>query len=284
MFTSFNAILPTYEVITPQTNKTYSIKSLTIADEEKMKASLMNESKILDHLNKCIYDSIEFGENKINFKEFLQTTTMRDREALLYGLYHITYEEIRNYSITCSNCGKTQDITINASDTFSINPYPKNKNILTDSITVPLKVLSTVQAVVKQPTLDMENEVLKRYAFNPNMSKEMLIESLMISSFLHTPENMTTPEVIDERNDVIFAFLSLPAKDKKLITKAYNDNFGDFKIDLKMQSTCNSCGNTEVINIDLVDNFFRAMIWKTTISKYNKYASYETNSVFEMES
>jgi len=260
MFTSFNAVLPTYEVITPQTNKSYLLKSLTIADEERMKASLMNETKILNHLNKCIYDAIDQKENKISFKEFLSTTTLRDREALLYGLYHITYEEIRNYSVTCGKCGKSQDITINASDTFSMNPYPGEKDeILTKRVTVPLKILSNVQVVLKQPTLDDENDIMKRYSFNPNMSNEMLMESLTIESFNHTPDEATTPEIINDRNDIIHAYLSLPAKDKKIIIKEYEENFGNYKIELKMQTTCNACGNTEVINIDLVDNFFRAM-------------------------
>lgn len=260
MFTSFNAILPTYEVITPQTKQSFTLKSMTIADEEKMKASLMNESKILSHLNKCLYDALAEKDKTFTLNEFLKSVTLKDREALLYGLYHITYEEIRNYTIACSKCGKNQDVTIKASDTFSINMYPgEPKEILDKRVPVQLEILKTVKATIKQPTLLDENEVLKRFAFNANTSNDMLMESLMIESFEHMPEEATTPEVLTDRNDIIQAYLSLPSKDKKVLSKAYQENFGDFKIELKMQAICPSCGNTEVINIDLVDNFFRAM-------------------------
>lgn len=260
MFTSFNAVLPTYEVITPQTKQSFSLRSLTIADEEKLKASMMNESKILSHLNKCLYDSLADKSKDYSLATFLSTVTLKDREALLYGLYHITYEEIRNYSISCGKCNKSQDVTIKASDTFSINLYPGEiKEILDVKIPVPLKVLTDVKIIIKQPTLADENDVMKRFSFNANTSNDMLMESLMIDSIEYTPQESTEPTILSDRNDILQAYLSLPSKDKKVLVDAYVKAFGDYKIELKMQSTCNSCGNTEVINIDLVDNFFRAM-------------------------
>ena len=39
MFTSFNASLPTYEVIVPQTKQSFKLRSMTVGDEEKLKAA-----------------------------------------------------------------------------------------------------------------------------------------------------------------------------------------------------------------------------------------------------
>lgn len=260
MFTTFNAVLPVYEVVTPQTKQSFKVKSLTIADEEKMKASLMNESKILSHLNKCLYDSLAEKDPNYSFKDFLSGVTIKDRDALLYGLYHITYEEIRNYSVTCGACGKSHDVTVNASDTFSMDIYDgEEKAILEKRVPVSLEILEGVKVIIKQPTLDDENEVLRKFSFNANTSNDMLMKSLIIESFEFTPPEATSPEVYTERNDILQAYLSMPAKDKKLLMDAYAEQFGKYKSNLKMQVSCTSCGHTEVIDIDLVDNFFRAM-------------------------
>jgi len=260
MFTSFDVVLPTYEVITPQTKQSFLLKSLTVADEEKMKASLMNEKKILQHLNKCLYDSIAEKPESFTLDEFLSTVTLKDREALLYGLYHITYEEIRNYTIVCGQCGNNQDVTVNASDTFSISLYEgEEKEILEKKIKKQLKILDRVQAVIRQPTLKDENEAMKKFTFQ-NYSTELIAETLIIDHFIwDKADELKEPEIIDDRDDIIRAYSSLPPKDKKLINDTYFDNFGKYKISLKMQNTCGKCGNMEVIDIDLVDNFFRAM-------------------------
>ena len=259
MFTSFDVALPTYEVITPQTKQSFLLKSLTIADEEKMKASLMSERKILQHLNKCIYDAIDNKEN-IPLEKFLSSVTLKDREALLYGLYHITYEEIRNYTVTCGKCGETQDVTIKASDTFNMNMYDGEPGeIITKKITKDLKILKSVKVVVRQPTLADENEAMKRFQFM-TYSNELIAETLIIDKFIwDSSDAAKEPTIIEDRDEITRAYLSLPARDKKIINTTYIDNFGVYQIELKMKTSCTKCGNAEVIDIDLVDSFFRAM-------------------------
>jgi len=259
MFTTFNAILPMYEVITPQTKQTFMVKSLTVGDEERLKASLMNETKILAHLNKCIFDAIAEKPEKYTFKEFLETTTMRDRDALLFGLYHITYDEIRNYTVSCSKCSHNHDVTINASDTFNMNIFPgKEKEILDKKISVPLNILKNVTIIIKQPTLNDENELMRKHSFSGAPS-ESIMDTLIIEKIEFTPEAATSPTVYDDPRDIQDAYLTIPSRDKKLLNSAYKDNFGKYNIELKMNVVCPSCGNKEVNNIDLVDNFFRAM-------------------------
>jgi len=260
MFTSFNAILPTYEVIVPQTKQSFKLKSMTVGDEERLKASMMNESKILSHLNKCLYDAIAEKPEGYTLKKFLETVTLKDRDALLYGLYHITYEEIRNYSVSCGNCGKSHDVTVNASDTFSMDLYPGEENeILSKVISVPLKILKGVVFKIKQPTLNDENEINRRFAFTARKSNDILMDCLIIDSFEQTTEEATIPTIYNEFDDIISAYESLPAKDKTVIKNAYKENFGKYKISLKMKVNCPACGKVEVIDIDLVDNFFRSM-------------------------
>ena len=135
VFTGFeNLKYPEYEVITPQTNLSFNVKTLNVQEEERLKGSLVTPQKVTEHLNKCIYESIVEKPKSIeDFETFLRTCTLKDRDALLYGLYHITYEEIRNYDVVCSSCRKDYPVTISASDTFSFTPYP-HKDILKKNV------------------------------------------------------------------------------------------------------------------------------------------------------
>ena len=256
MFQGFNIKYPEYEVITPQTNLSYSVRSLNVQEEEQLKGSLISALKVNEHLNKCIYDSFTKKPESIQtYDDFLRLSSLKDRDALLYGLYHITYEDIRNYDVMCSSCRKDYSITVKASSTFNINPYP-NDNILTKEVQVELPVSKGVFAYIKQPTLFDEMTALKTMGILAGTNMDILTETLIINKFQHNPESGDSL-IYSEREDVMDAYMSLPSRDKREIYKKYKEEFGQYGINLKMLSTCIHCGNQEEIDIDLVENFFR---------------------------
>ena len=255
MFKGWNVAYPEYEVITPQTHESYHMKSLNVREEEKLKGSLLTPTKITDHLNRCIFESIVKKPDKIkDYDAYLKNVTLKDRDALLYGLFHITYEEIRNYDIKCSACAKDYPVTIKISKAFSNNPYPE-KDILKKEVKIPLEVTKGVSAFIKQPTLFDEITSLKTSLNAMGSNIDLLTETLVIVKFVQDTEDGATAEYKD-RGDVIDAYLDLPAKDKRIINKAYVDNFGKYGIELKMKSYCQFCGQEEEVDLDLVGNFF----------------------------
>jgi len=255
MFKGWNVALPEYEVITPQTHESYHIKSLNVREEEKLKGSLLTPTKITEHLNKCIFESIvKKPENIKDFEAFLKNVTLKDRDALLYGLFHITYEEIRNYDIKCGSCGKEYPVTVEASKTFSMNPYP-GKDVLRKEVKVPLKITEGVTAFIKQPSLFDEVTALKTSVNAMGSNTDLITETLVISKFLQEPTEGGAAEY-KTREDVVDAYLDLPSKDKRVIHKAYVDNFGKYGVELKMLAHCQFCGEAEEVDLDLVSNFF----------------------------
>jgi len=256
MFTSFNIKYPEYEVITPQTHLTFLVRSINVAEEERMKGSFLSPQKITEHLNKIIFESLAEKPKHIKlYEDFKQALTIKDRDALLFGLYHISYEEIRNYDITCSSCQNKYPITTKASDTLTTNAYP-HKDILSKVVEVPLPLSKGVTAFIKQPSLAEEAETLQRQAvLSPNI--ELLTQAMVITKFEQEIENSKDSAVYSEREDIVSAFQTLPARDKRAINDAYIEAFGKYQIELKINVGCPSCGNSEVVNIDLVENFFR---------------------------
>lgn len=256
-FTGFNLKYPEYEVVTPQTHLSFTVRTLNVQDEERLKGSLMTPTKITEHLNRCIYESMVKKPESINeYKHFLQYVTMKDRDTILYALYHITYEDIRNYDVRCAGCKKEFPVTIKASDTFNFNPYPAD-DILTKRIRIPLPKSPGVIAYIKQPTLNDESEAILNMSARPGNTMDIITETLIIEKFEQEVENKVDPLVIVDRVDIIDAYRGLPAKDKRVIYERYNDEFGKYSSELKMQIYCQYCGKEDIVNIDLVDNFFR---------------------------
>jgi hypothetical protein len=256
MFKGFNVKFPEYEVITPQTHDSFTIRSLTVQEEERLKGSLMTPSKVHEHLNKCLYDAIVNKPDAIvEYDDFLKHVTLKDRDALLYGLYHISYEEIRNYDVTCSSCRKDYAVTVQASSTFNYDEYP-NKDILTKKIPVDLPRTTGVTVYVKQPTLHDEMISMRTLSIQPGSNIDLITEALVIDRFEQQPEEGDSI-VYSERGDIIDAYMALPSRDKRVLHKKYRDEFGKYGITLKMRSTCGACGMEEDIDIDLVTNFFR---------------------------
>ena len=258
MFKGFNLKYPEYEVITPQTKLSFTVRSLNVQEEERLKGSLLTPQKITEHLNKWLYESLVTKPEVIkDFKTFLENVTLKDRDALLYGLYHITYEEIRNYDIKCGNCRKDYPVTVKASSTFNANPYPEEDDIRKKKILINLPVSKGVKAYLKQPVLLDEVEAIKNLSAAPGLTIDNIVETLIIDRFEQDVEAAVEPVVWTDRNDIIDAYRSLPAKDKRSIYEKYNEEFGKYNIELKMKTFCIHCGNEETINIDLVENFFR---------------------------
>jgi len=256
-FKGFNLKYPEYEVITPHTHLSFSLRSLSVSEEERLKGSLMTPTKITEHLNKCLFESSVGKPEKIkDYKSFLGNLTLKDRDALLYGLYHITYEEIRNYDIRCSNCKKEYPITVKASAMFNYTPYP-DEDILSKKYKIELPVSKGVSVFIKQPTLEDEESAIRNLSSTPGLTIEMITETLIIDRFEQLSEEAVEPIIYNSRQDIIDAYRSLPARDKRAIYEKYNEEFGKFGVQLKMKAFCVHCGYEEVVNVDMVDNFFR---------------------------
>jgi len=258
IFTGFNDIkYPEYEVITPQTHLSFTVRSLNVQEEENMKGSLMTPVKVTEHLNKCIYDVlVKKPDNIADFKDFLKQITLKDRDALLYGLYHITYEDIRNYDVRCGTCKKEYPITVKASDMFSFDSYPGD-DVLSKRVKVDLQISKGITAYIKQPSLQDELDALKSLVTLRGTNLDSVTQTLIVDRFEQDIEAQAKANVFSDRYDILEAFKSLPARDRRLINRSYVDHFGKYGVELKMKSFCSSCGAEEVITVDLVENFFR---------------------------
>jgi len=274
IFTGFDIAYPVYEIITPQTLNKYSLRTMEVSDEEKLKGSFINTKSIPSHINKTIWSVMKDKPACIKtYDDFLTHTTTSDRDALLYGLYHITYKEIQDYEVVCE-CEKSYPIKVNVEDSFNINPYTgcdvvddkgistfkkaKPNDILKKRIYVELDIAKGVIAVIKAPTLYDENVLTTDALFENEETLKIGTDMIFIEKFIQTDAEGHTNEII-ERDNILIGYKSLPSLDKKKIQKQYEENFGKYNIEISVKSTCPHCQKINKDNIDLMRNFFRTL-------------------------
>ena len=88
---------------------------------------------------KAIYDHIVYNTiGNISFEEWCRNTKLPDINSLFFGLYDATFPGENTYSIICSNCGKTSEVTRKNSDitcyNFDISSKAYNTLLTNDTI------------------------------------------------------------------------------------------------------------------------------------------------------
>jgi len=261
IFSGFEIKYPEYSVITPQTMLEFTIRSLTVDEEEKLKGSLLTPNKLAEHLNEVIFSCIVKKPDSIKtYDDFLNQITIKDRDALMYGLYHVTYKDIHNYDVTCASCNHVNSVKVNFLKSFKITAWDKkDESIIEKEIPVKFKIAEKITAVIKQPMLRDEFNLLKQIAFASETVRDLSMQLLVISRFEQERDEAKTPITYEDRENILKGYKQLPSTDKKMIDKAYEENFGKYGVDIASIVRCQKCGNEEEISIDLVRQFFRSI-------------------------
>jgi len=256
----FEIKYPEYSLTTPQTLLDFTIRSLTVSEEETLKASLLQPSQLAQHLNKVIYASLVKKPENINDMEtFLKNITLKDRDALMFALYHVTYKDIHNYDVTCPSCDTINSVKVNFNKSLVFNPWNKDKSILTNEEKVQLELASSVTIVLRQPTIYNEEMLLRQLGHSTEEIREKQMSLLGIKHILINIDEQKKPDIIEDRDNIQTIFNKLPASDKKLVDKKFSDTYDKYKSEVKTIVKCQKCGIEKETTIDLVSQFFRTM-------------------------
>ena len=98
---------------------------------------------------------------------------------------------------------------------------------------------------------------IKNLSSRPGSTIELITETLIINRFEQELADNKEPKVYSERIDILDAYRSLPARDKRVIHETYKEEFGKYGVELKMKTFCPHCSAEEDVDIDLVSQFFR---------------------------
>lgn len=130
-FKGFKTLVrPSYSVITPQAGFPYEVRGMSVGETAQLRASNIGTTKIWGVINKVIWNCITDAPEVVSdYDSFLENTTIRDRESLLYAVDHATYGDKKQYTVTCSECKHEQNVHTTFGEMFSMNPYPGSETI-----------------------------------------------------------------------------------------------------------------------------------------------------------
>lgn len=121
---------PHYSIICPQTGFTFEVRTLNVSEVNQLKGSMMIQSKTPSLINKIIWGAIETKPDEIkDLETFKKMITLRDREAILYGIYCSTFGDEEEFKVTCRNCEHEEPVKVSMEKLFSINAYPGSESL-----------------------------------------------------------------------------------------------------------------------------------------------------------
>lgn len=121
---------PHYSVICPQTGFTFDVRTLNVQEVNQLKGSMMVQTKTPSLINKIIWGAIESKPDDISdLDTFKKMITLRDREAILYGIYCFTFGDEEEFKVMCRKCEHEEHVKISMEKLFSMNAYPGSESI-----------------------------------------------------------------------------------------------------------------------------------------------------------
>ena len=159
IFTGFDIKYPEYTVVTPHMGHSYAVRCLNVSETNRLKSSTTTPAKATELINRTLWEAITSRPAEItDYETFLKKTSLRDREALLYAMYIVTFGDDREFVVACEECGTERTMKVRLSEMFSISPYP-NSAAMVNSYQ-----LDKISGDVDEPDPEMEAAVVQMKA------------------------------------------------------------------------------------------------------------------------
>jgi hypothetical protein len=193
----------------------------------------------------------------------MSNLTLVDRQALLFGLLVSTYGEDQKFNVSCNRCGESMEVAANITNNMEITLYSGTENILNMKPVIHLPV-SGYDAVLSAPTILDETQFAASKGVKPEVLKKA--DDYLIIKEIHadaeqvdpkTGEKTTKKIVIDGTFEIYAMFQKLPARDRKVVTNAWTEHFGNYGVFAKISSKCGNCGSETETYINFLGEIFR---------------------------
>ena len=221
-------------VITPYEGSNAMLKTYQVARDsdglipDPEMESLVMEKKMKDAQKRAIEEANAAEENKEESEE-----DENDSEG--------EKEQKNKKKKKTTDTSKTEDVS----------------DILVAETSVFLPV-SKVNAIIHQPKLIDEHDIMNEIAFAKKKDVDLVNETLIIKRFeVLDPTTKNVKMIIREREDILRGYQSLPNIDRKNISDTYLNTFAKYGIELKSKWDCLECDNENTLDLDIVRLFFR---------------------------
>lgn len=212
------------------------LQPMSLADEEIIsnQSYAKNGSTFRHLLNNCVL-------NNFDVKKF----AAYDVYYLLHALRRITYGNDYKFEITCPDCGKKYEYSMDISQAEFEQLKPEDNVHSVEKITLPV---SKYTIVIKMASLGDEEEVNR-------LSKRYEASDVVLGYVARTISILDDKNEPVNPNDFVDFFEALHGRDRAEITKRF-EKLDDLKIPI-LNVVCPKCGAEEETTIPFNKEFFR---------------------------
>lgn len=212
------------------------LRPMSLSDEEIIanQSYIKNGTVFRRLLDNCITSNIDAKE-----------LVPYDTYYLLYALRRITYGEDYKFEVTCRNCGKKYEYSLNVSDLSfeELKPEDNAQPIVTLKLPV-----SKFTVTIKTVTLGTEEEVAR-------LSRTSDAGDAVLGYVARTEQILDDNDDPISPSDYIEFYKALPGRDRAEITKAF-EKIDELEIPTVIV-TCPKCGEEEEMQVPFSKEFFR---------------------------
>lgn len=188
---------PTTETVCNQSCYIAQMEGLNYSDLVALKNSSAGIYSAKQRLYKTIYSKINTTSlGNIDFKTFLDITTLFDMESLIYGVYCQTFEDETEFNVTCAHCGNTINVK-----------FTNNQLIFTKDDKVYGRIKETIQSVhnpMEARKKSVLNEVKRVILPESKIIIDLKIPSLSDQLDLLSKMNEEKARAIEDIVNVVF--------------------------------------------------------------------------------
>ena len=262
-FSGFNIKYPEYEVIPPLTISKCSVRCMRSDDEMALKGSFVtSEAGIVDQINKAVWQCmVSKPDGVVSFDDFVSKMFTKDRDALFYGLNHVTYGDDFTFKFKCPECGKTFSAKVKLGECFSIKTWGHDVGPAEYTVDFELPEAPGSKIVLRAPTIGHEAALMSDPVFAPKSNKPYMT---LCSHIDHLEETGTNGEVnrYKEPLSLLKGVQTIKPQTRKLLEDLVDKEFGAYDISLTAKVKCpmQHCGHVEEgVELDLSECLFRAL-------------------------
>lgn len=253
-----------YLVKLPLTRYDAHVRGLLVKEEDMIKSNNTTPKYTYESVCRLIYSCTKFeipgvtipatDENAPvtnpfgTFEEFMKNIPPADRDALLWGIIMKTYDETEEVTMICDNCKNRFNVKFEIPSLMQIKNYEGKDPIMQKEVILPLPEHNWI-VHIKQPSLKDELSILSYNTSNTKLTAasqymmvtkiETKITKVLDSGAKKSGESYTVTTPLE----IYGMIANKPAKVRKQIMKAWEDNFGDYGTTVTFECTCPECRN-----------------------------------------
>jgi len=267
------------EVFCPMIKARAICAPLKVSNDLSLRSAVMSPDLYDLHLSQLVFKNVIFPDisgTELDFDNFINSVSYIDRQVLLWGILHASYNTLGKHDIVCPHCDFkfTNEISIESTmqdDSLLVWDHEQKFTEYRFDIVKKIEDIDTIDRIIFEtsvPTISQHLAVLRLIStaklkenyqkFNTLTSKSEDLTTVTRSIKIYKTKDDKEPDIFDTVLDihhVIQKYILLDLATE--IFSQFNNHFAKYIPKFKKVYTCSQCNKIFDFNVDMEVSLFR---------------------------